>query len=563
MVIQLSTNQFYSLQLPACYRRQSGFVLFSVMLAAIIIGTIALYNARLTQAEIESQQVQRTTQRMQQWLLAALAYRYANGRWPITLDYARNAKQPPSSLKAALPFDLVGQGFMPSAIENYQTPSDFAAIQSPTDTSWVLPPSRNLSPNDNYLIKRDDINDDCYNKYYSDPGDFADACQIVESPDNVPPFKIVAHVPIQQIAEQIAAKLPAASVKPRQNHGQTTGWEVHAYVTQTSVQSQSDTPGANSFASGFLPMVPSSDNQIAIINQRNWHTDASLGLPIRINKTNYWGNYDSNEKVGNKTFKMYPPAYIYYDPYHYGYSNSSTSYKHLAYIEFNSELLPYSWNPSSGIKTFKYYCDYRKKALPAPNLAVSTPGFHAPIVNEYPAERDYFPKQKDSNLVSNISHGPFLGYPCTPSSSAYKCPGFYAYTSLYGLVLMSFGEKGGQESKHRYETFLIETLGLSNQARGAYIRGSSKHDDFKDYKTWHERSAKNANDENPTSGSFPGNHQKEADNCDHFWSKPMTLSRDSDHKCDTNVNGTFDNQPYQNGIDGVNFFFFCNGNISK
>lgn len=533
------------------YRRQSGFVLLSVMLTAIIIGIIALYEARITQQEVEAQQIQRTTQRMQQWLLAALAYRYKYSSWPVTLDYAHNSQDTPS-LNQALGYDLVGRYFMPSAIESYGGTSTFAVAQSPSDTSWAL---KDTLPSENYLIKRDDINDECYTKKYSSTSSYYTACKLSSDDE----FKIVAQVPTKQIATQVAAKLPAAHITQYPDNGQAKWWEVHAYVTQSNTQSQSDIPGKLSFASGFLPLPQPSNTQISILNAHSWHTDIKLGLPIKINGHNYVGSQDKNVDPGN---------YMYNSG-----SKSGNKYAHVAYVEFNSKNLAYSFNQSTN--TFTYFgdsCNYHKKSHPPPNLVVSTPGFHTPIVSKYSVMTDYIPSAQSKLKISesNINSGASIGYPCHSITPGYPCPNAYSYTSLYGLVLMSFEQKHQDNSNNEYKYFLIEALGMSNQARGAYTWGSETFANYEDYQAWHEFSANdlysgvfdfNDQDKSPTSGDFPDEYgfwelyiAKEHDNRDHFWATPADV--------DGNVNnsGYFSSsidQPYQSGIDGVNFFFIC------
>lgn len=552
------TRHLYS----AYHHQQRGFVLLSVLLTAIIIGIIALYNARITQAEVQAQQIERTTQRMQQWLLAALAYRYKNSDWPITLDYARNSSDPTPS-KNALNYDLVGNYFMPSAIEDVSPSAKYAIAQSPTDTSWTQ--------DSHYLIKRDFIDPQCYSNSVSSSDQYATKCKL--DPDG--PFKIVAQVPTKQIAEQIAAKLPASYIDNYQN-GDYSGYNVHVYVKTTGIGSKGDTVSSGSFVSGFLPLPDTSGDQgrNQVISNASttgsWQVGgkhAYIGIPLKLkggNDTdgarNYVGTQDHN--LSGKAYKLI------YSP---DQSQSKKTYGHLSYIELIIADIPYSWDSQAGKvnKIGKYQCDNRHKkhdkTVPAPNIAVSTSGFNAPVVSQYSFSTYYVP-YKRANTNSDILWASF-GYECSSLDSQYACPDFFPYSSVYGLMTMSFGEKNQDNSYERYEYFLIQAVGLSTQARGANNKGSESpskdNDDFKDYLVLHEFSASGIDDEYPTKYNFPADKSgsNEPDNNDHIWSIPtipMSTSDPQPNNWDT-FDGTPTGQPYQSGIDGINFFFVCNG----
>ncbi|MCD6056148.1 MAG: hypothetical protein K0R12_1110 [Gammaproteobacteria bacterium] len=573
--------------------QQRGFILLSVIFAAVIIGIIALYEARLTQAEAQAQQVQRTAERMHLWLESALAYYYANENWPMALDFQRITPLP-ANTDASLSFyrgiDLVAAKLMISATEDYlasTTSGKFGIAESPADTAWALP-SANIK--DNYLImirapddpddpaKAGQPNQNCYTTFYPTEPKFRHYCEPQD------PFTIMAYVPSELIAKQIAAKLPMSKVE--KDTINPLRWIVYASVTSSNVQSSSSVPGTGSFISGFLPMVRMIDHSEMIPHPP---FTASSGVYVLDNvskldnQKNGWNQLRSDNHLGvgaNYTYGTTAYSYLGGDyaaalygetqlssPTDRRQSNFFYTSDSLAIARIPTGDVPFTF-PNSWNAPHSYFGCTDFSQNQAPNLVVSTPGFSAPPMLKYQMYNQYSNKYlqsgypsgwKDKNSAPDTAQ--YLGMcdsasgSCSTSNGNIRVAPFLPYSSLYALIVMSFE---AQLVNNHYNSFLIEAMGMSNQARGVnsinptYTYSAA----LQDYDVNDVRNSNRDTFKQTTSGAFPGNvssndgtsiAEVEHDgggttgNTDHFWSMPQVYN-DS-----------------VSGIDGVNFFLYCNG----
>ncbi len=78
-------------QLSLIKKTQQGFTLLEVMLAIVVISTLAVFSIGMFQQQAVNAQVDKTALQMQQWLEAAKAYYVDNNAWPDGTKYDGSA----------------------------------------------------------------------------------------------------------------------------------------------------------------------------------------------------------------------------------------------------------------------------------------------------------------------------------------------------------------------------------------------------------------------------------------------------------------------------------------